>query len=136
MYSWSGIGVPTTKAIIRESARLVNLTLGRAGFFICSAGSYAEGDLWNRWASPSEYIPRYPEVKGRVVFSDENLHPYALDFWIFWAIPSTPTEQETFVSRPIGLRQYTPKTAFFSVPNPLIWASASAVAAADHALAA
>lgn len=33
MYSWSGIGVPTTKAIIRESARLVNLTLGRAGFF-------------------------------------------------------------------------------------------------------
>lgn len=136
MYSWSGIGVPTTKAIIRESARLVNLTLGRAGFFICSAGSYAEGDLWNRWASPSEYVPRYPEVKGRVVFSDENLHPYALDFWIFWAIPSTPTEQETFVSRPVGLRQYTPKTAFFSVPNPLIWASASAVAAADHALAA
>lgn len=50
MYSWSGIGVPTTKAIIRESARLVivNLTLGRAGFFICSAGSYAEGDLWNK----------------------------------------------------------------------------------------
>ena len=83
MYSWSGIGVPTTKAIIRESARLVNLTLGRAGFFICSAGSYAEGDLWNRWASPSECVPRYPEVKGRVVFSDENLHPYALDFWIF-----------------------------------------------------
>lgn len=136
MYSWSGIGVPTTKAIIRESARLVNLTLGRAGFFICSAGSYAEGDLWNRWASPSECVPRYPEVKGRVVFSDENLHPYALDFWIFWAIPSTPTEQETFVSRPVGLRQYNPKTAFFSVPNPLIWASASAVAAADHALAA
>lgn len=136
MYSWSGIGVPTTKAIIRESARLVNLTLGRAGFFICSAGSYAEGDLWNRWASPSECVPRYPELKGRVVFSDENLHPYALDFWIFWAIPSTPTEQETFVSRPVGLRQYTPKTAFFSVPNPLIWASASAVAAADHALAA
>lgn len=136
MYSWSGIGVPTTKAIIRESARLVNLTLGRAGFFICSAGSYAEGDLWNRWASPSECVPRYPEVKGRVVFSDENLHPYALDFWIFWAIPSTPTEQETCVSRPVGLRQYTPKTAFFSVPNPLIWASASAVAAADHALAA
>ena len=48
MYSWYGIGVPTTKAIIRESARLVNLTLGRAGFFICSAGSYAEGDLWNK----------------------------------------------------------------------------------------
>lgn len=69
MYSWSGIGVPTTKAIIRESARLVNLTLGRAGFFICSAGSYAEGDLWNRWASPSECVPRYPELKGRVVFS-------------------------------------------------------------------
>lgn len=47
MYSWSGIGVPTTKAIIRESARLVNLTLGRAGFFY-KAGSYAEGDLWNK----------------------------------------------------------------------------------------
>lgn len=100
MYSWSGIGVPTTKAIIRESARLVNLTLaGRV--FLCSAGSYAESDLWNRLASPSEYVPRYPEVKGRVVFSDENLHPYALDFWIFWAIPSTPTEQETCVSCPV-----------------------------------
>ena len=47
MYSWYGIGVPTTKAIIRESARLVNLTLaGRV--FLCSAGSYAEGDLWNK----------------------------------------------------------------------------------------
>lgn len=65
MYSWSGIGVPTTKAIIRESARLVNLTLGRAGFFICSAGSYAEGDLWNKYGSPSECVPRYPELKGR-----------------------------------------------------------------------
>ena len=48
MYSWSGIGVPTTKAIIRESARLVNLTLAGRVFFICSAGSYAEGDLWNK----------------------------------------------------------------------------------------
>lgn len=136
MYSWSGIGVPTTKAIIRESARLVNLTLGRAGFFICSAGSYAEGDLWNRLASPSEYVPRYPEVKGRVVFSDENLHPYALDFWIFlgYSVYADGTRNFRFPSR--RLRQYTPKTAFFSVPNPLIWASASAVAAADHALAA
>ena len=34
------------------------------------------------------------------------------------------------------LAKNAPKTAFFSVPNPLIWASASAVAAADHALAA
>ena len=42
-----------------------------------------------------------PLRQGRVVFSDENLHPYALDFWIFWAIPSTPTEQETCVSRPV-----------------------------------
>ena len=44
MYSWSGIGVPTTKAIIRESARLVNLTLGRAGFFMLfSLGFRAAG---------------------------------------------------------------------------------------------
>ena len=102
MYSWSGIGVPTTKAIIRESARLVNLTLGRAGFFICSAGSYAEGDLWNRWASPSECVPRYPELKGRGSICYRKSPPLtALDFWIFWAIPSTPTEQETCVSRPV-----------------------------------
>ena len=32
MYSWMVLVTPTTKAIIRESARLVNLTLGRAGF--------------------------------------------------------------------------------------------------------
>ena len=102
MYSWSGIGVPTTKAIIRESARLVNLTLGRAGFFICSAGSYAEGDLWNRWASPSECVPRYPELKGRGSICYRKSPPLtALDFWIFWAIPSPPTEQETLVSRPV-----------------------------------
>lgn len=102
MYSWSGIGVPTTKAIIRESARLVNLTLGRAGFFICSAGSYAEGDLWNKYGSPSECVPRYPEVKGRGSICYRKSPPLtALDFWIFWAIPSTPTEQETCVSRPV-----------------------------------
>lgn len=33
MCSWTVLVTPTTKAIIRESARLVNLTLGRAGFF-------------------------------------------------------------------------------------------------------
>ena len=128
--------IRTTKAIIRESARLVNLTLGRAGFFLFASADSTRRATSEQIGVSSEYVIRYPEVKGRVVFSDENLHPYALDFWIFWAIPSTPTEQETFVSRPVGLRQYTPKTAFFSVPNPLIWASASAVAAADHALAA
>ena len=99
MYSWSGIGVPTTKAIIRESARLVNLTLGRAGFFICSA------DSTRRATSGTDgrllgVRTRYPEVKGRVVFSDENLHPYALDS-DFLLFQSTPTEQETFVSRPV-----------------------------------
>ena len=75
MCSWTVLVTPTTKAIIRESARLVNLTLGRAGFFICSAGSYAEGDLWNRWASPSECVPRYPELKGRGSICYANLHP-------------------------------------------------------------
>ena len=49
MYSWSGIGVPTTKAIIRESARLVNLTIaGRVFFLFAPQVSYAEGDLWNK----------------------------------------------------------------------------------------
>ena len=43
MYSWSGIGVPTTKAIIRESARLVNLTLGRAGFFYLLRRGFLRG---------------------------------------------------------------------------------------------
>ena len=80
MYSWSGIGVPTTKAIIRESARLVNLTLGRAGFFICSAEFLRGGRPLEQMGVSSECVIRYPEVKGRVVFSDENLHPYALDF--------------------------------------------------------
>ena len=136
MYSWSGIGVPTTKAIIRESARLVNLTLGRAGFFICSAGSYAEGDLWNRWASPSECVPRYPELKGRGSICYRKSPPLtALDSLIFcYSVSADGTRNLRFPSR--RLRQYTPKPLSFSVPNPLIWASASAVAAADHALAA
>lgn len=119
MYSWSGIGVPTTKAIIRESARLVNLTLGRAGFFICSAGSYAEGDLWNRWASPSECVPRYPELKGRGSICYRKSPPLtALDFWIFWAIPSTPTEQETFVSRPVVSASIPQKPLSLAFPFP------------------
>lgn len=129
--------IRTTKAIIRESARLVNLTLGRAGFFICSAGSYAEGDLWNRWASPLECVPRYPELKGRGSICYRKSPPLtALDFWIFfgYSVYADGTRNLRFPSR--RLRQHTPKTAFFSVPNPLIWASASAVAAADHALAA
>ena len=121
MYSWSGIGVPTTKAIIRESARLVNLTLGRAGFFMLRR--------LLRGGRPLEQVGRLPrsahhaiqKSRDGVVFAIAKSPPLtALDFWIFWAIPSTPTEQETFVSRPVGLRQYTPKTAFFSVPNPLI----------------
>ena len=112
MYSWSGIGVPTTKAIIRESARLVNLTLGRAGFFICSADFYAESDLWNRWASPSECVPRYPELKGRVVFAIANLHPSQPLTSDFFVIPHSAdgTRNLRFPSR--RLRQYTPKPLF------------------------
>ena len=118
MYSWSGIGVPTTKAIIRESARLVNLTLGRAGFFYLLRRLYAEGDLWNRLASPRRRNTRYPEVKGRVVFALQisTLKPLTSDFLLFrlrrrnkklaFPVPSSP---------PVY-----PKTAFFSVPNPLI----------------
>lgn len=30
----TGVGAPVATTIIRESARLVNLTLGRAGFFM------------------------------------------------------------------------------------------------------
>ena len=128
MYSWSGIGVPTTKAIIRESARLVNLTLGRAGFFICSAGSYAEGDLWNRWASPSECVPRYPEVKGRGSICYRKSPPLtALDFWIFWAIPSTPTEQETCVSRPV-VSASIPQKPLLKAPSPNLWNASEQVA--------
>ena len=128
MYSWSGIGVPTTKAIIRESARLVNLTLGRAGFFICSAGSYAEGDLWNRWASPSECVPRYPELKGRGSICYRKSPPLtALDFWIFWAIPSTPTEQETCVSRPV-VSASIPQKPLLKAPSPNLWNASEQVA--------
>ena len=75
MYSWSGIGVPTTKAIIRESARLVNLTLGRAGFFMLRR--------LLRGGRPLEQVGRLPrsayhaKEKSRygVVFPCGNLHP-------------------------------------------------------------
>ena len=50
----------------------------------------------------SECVPRYPELKGRGSICCRKSPPLtALDFWIFWAIPSTPTEQETCVSRPV-----------------------------------
>ena len=76
MYSWSGIGVPTTKAIIRESARLVNLTLGRAGFF------YLLRRLL-RGERPLEQVGRLPrsayhaiqKSRDGVVFAIANLHP-------------------------------------------------------------
>ena len=46
--------------------------------------------------------PRCPELKGRGSICFRKSPPLtALDFWIFWAIPSTPTEQETCVSRPV-----------------------------------
>lgn len=102
MYSWSGIGVPTTKAIIRESARLVNLTLGRAGFLFAPQAPTRRATSGTNRASPSECVPRYPELKGRGSICFRKSPPLtALDFWIFWAIPSTPTEQETCVSRPV-----------------------------------
>lgn len=75
MYSWSGIGVPTTKAIIRESARLVNLTLGRAGFFMLRR--------LLRGGRPLEQVGRLPRSayhaiqnsRDGVVFAFANLHP-------------------------------------------------------------
>lgn len=84
MYSWSGIGVPTTKAIIRESARLVNLTLGRrVGFYAPQAPTRRATSGTSR-ASPSECVPRYPEVKGRGSICYRKSPPLiALDFWIF-----------------------------------------------------
>lgn len=102
MYSWSGIGVPTTKAIIRESARLVNLTLGRAVFFYLLRRLLRGGRPLEQMGVSSECVPRYPELKGRGSICCRKSPPLtALDFWIFWAIPSTPTEQETCVSRPV-----------------------------------
>ena len=116
MYSWSGIGVPTTKAIIRESARLVNLTLGRAGFYFCSADSTRRATSEQIGVS-SECVPRYPEVKGRVVFSDENLHPYALDSdFLSYSVYADGTRNLRFPSR--RLRQHTPKplSLAFQIP--------------------
>ena len=101
MYSWSGIGVPTTKAIIRESARLVNLTLGRAGFFYLLRRLLRGGRPLEQIGSPSECVPRYPELKGRGSICYRKSPPLtALDYWIFWFIPSTPTEQKLAVFAP------------------------------------
>lgn len=128
MYSWSGIGVPTTKAIIRESARLVNLTLGRAGFFMLRR--------LLRGGRPLEQVGRLPRCayhaiqKSRdgVVFAIANLHPLtALDFWIFWAIPSTPTEQETCVSRPV-VSASIPQKPLLKAPSPNLWNASEQVA--------
>ena len=64
MYSWSGIGVPTTKAIIRESARLVNLTLGRAGFFYLLCRFLRGGRPLEQMGVSPGGVPRYPELQG------------------------------------------------------------------------
>ena len=75
MYSWSGIGVPTTKAIIRESARLVNLTLGRAGFFYApQAPTRRATSGTNRRSIGSAYHAKEKSRYG-VVFPCGNLHP-------------------------------------------------------------
>lgn len=76
MYSWSGIGVPTTKAIIRESARLVNLTLGRAGFFLFApqAPTRRATSGTNRGLPRSAYHAIQNSRDG-VVFAFANLHP-------------------------------------------------------------
>lgn len=127
MYSWSSIGVPTTKAIIRESARLVNLTLGRAGFFAPQAPTRRATSGTSR-ASPSECVPRYPEVKGRGSICYRKSPPLtALDFWIFWAIPSTPTEQETCVSRPV-VSASIPQKPLLKAPSPNLWNASEQVA--------
>lgn len=67
--------IRTTKAIIRESASPVKCQIGRAGFFICSAGSYAEGDLWNKWGSPRSAYHAIQNSRDGVVFAVANLHP-------------------------------------------------------------
>ena len=69
------IAVRATKAIIRESARLVNLTLGRAGFFMLRR--------LLRGGRPLEQVGRLPrsayhaiqKSRDGVVFAIANLHP-------------------------------------------------------------
>ena len=128
MYSWSGIGVPTTKAIIRESARLVNLTLGRAGFFMLRR--------LLRGGRPLEQVGRLPrsayhaiqKSRDGVVFAIANLHPsQPLTSGFFWAIPSTPTEQETCVSRPV-VSASIPQKPLLKAPSPNLWNASEQVA--------
>lgn len=136
MYSWSGIGVPTTKAIIRESARLVNLTLGRAGFLFAPQAPTRRATSGTNRGLPRSAYHAIQKSRDGVVFAIANLHPSQplTSGFLGYSVYADGTRNLRFPSR--RLRQHTPKTAFFSVPNPLILASASAVAAADHALAA
>lgn len=120
MYSWSGIGVPTTKAIIRESARLVNLTLGRAGFFMLRR--------LLRGGRPLEQVGRLhrsayhaiQKSRDGVVFAIANLHPSQPLTTGFFGLSRLRRRNKNLQFSPRPLRQYKPKTAFFSVPNPLI----------------
>ena len=67
--------IRTTKAIIRESARLVNLTLGRAGFFYApQAPTRRATSGTNRRSIGSAYHAKEKSRYG-VVFPCGNLHP-------------------------------------------------------------
>ena len=69
------IAVRATKAIIRESARLVNLTLGRAGFFYApQAPTRRATSGTNRRSIGSAYHAKEKSRYG-VVFPCGNLHP-------------------------------------------------------------
>lgn len=128
MYSWSGIGVPTTKAHYTRIRPPCQFDTWQGGFFYAPQAPTRRATSGTSRASPSECVPRYPEVKGRGSICYRKSPPLtALDFWIFWAIPSTPTEQETCVSRPV-VSASIPQKPLLKAPSPNLWNASEQVA--------
>lgn len=75
MYSWSGIGVPTTKAIIRESARLVNLTLAGRVFLFAPQAPTRRATSGTDGRLPRSAYHAIQNSRDGVVFAIANLHP-------------------------------------------------------------
>lgn len=118
MYSWSGIGVPTTKAIIREIRPPCQFDTWQGGFFYLLRRLLRGGRPLEQIGVSLGVRTTLSRTQGTGSIFYENLHPYALDFWIFWAIPSPPTEQETFVSRPVVSASIPQKPLSLAFPIP------------------
>ncbi len=123
------------RPLYSKSARLVNLTLGRAGFFYAPQAPTRRATSGTDWTLYRKSVPRYPVIKGRGSICSRKSPPLKPLTTGFFGLSRLRRRNKNLQFSPRPLRQYNPKIAprrlfLFIAPNPLTSVSASLGSAA------